>query len=365
MPFRTFVAGLAALVFLAGPLRADDPPRDRNVIVVTLDGFRHQDFFGGLQEPLADAKAGGVGDVKALQARFGGETAEIRREKLLPFLWKTVATRGQIFGDASQDSPAAVTNGLKFSYPGYSELFCGFGDPRVNSNGKVPNPNRSVLEFLDGKPAFRGKVAVYATWDVFPSIFRSSQNQLHVHAGWTPIAGDALSAEQKRTNQTMARLPRYWRDNVFDTITMDSAADHVRNRKPRVLFIGLGETDEWAHGRKYDLYLQSAHQADAYLAELWSTIQAMPEYRDRTSLIVTTDHGRGSKPEDWTSHGEKIDGAENIWIAVMGPDVPAKGVRQGVKATQSQVAATIAALVGEDFVAESPKSAAPLPVLDR
>jgi hypothetical protein len=45
---------------------------------------------------------------------------------------------------------------------------------------------------------------------------------------------------------------------------------------------------------------------------------------------------------------------------VLGPDTPALGVRENIETTQSQVAATIAQLLGEDFVAASPKVAAPL-----
>ena len=100
--------------------------------------------------------------------------------------------------------------------------------------------------------------------------------------------------------------------------------------------------------------------ADRYVAELWKTIQQMAEYKDKTALVLTTDHGRGNTRVDWTDHGKKVAGAEYIWMAVMGPDTPAKGVRENVEATQSQVAATIARLLGEDFQAVSPKAAAPL-----
>jgi hypothetical protein len=49
----------------------------------------------------------------------------------------------------------------------------------------------------------------------------------------------------------------------------------------------------------------------------------------------------------------------------MGPGVPAGGVRRDVRVTQSQVAATIAGLLGEDYNAAVPKAAKPLPgVLD-
>jgi hypothetical protein len=42
--------------------------------------------------------------------------------------------------------------------------------------------------------------------------------------------------------------------------------------------------------------------------------------------------------------------------------VPAMGLRRGVRVTTSQIAATIAALVGEDFRAATPAAAPPLPL---
>jgi hypothetical protein len=56
-----------------------------------------------------------------------------------------------------------------------------------------------------------------------------------------------------------------------------------------------------------------------------------------------------------------VKGAEGIWIAVIGLDTPAIGVRKNLTVTQSQVAATIAALLGKNFQTAQPKAAAPLP----
>ena len=359
---RIVASTLILLLIATTSARADDPPpRVENVVVVTLDGFRHQEFFGGADPTLIDPKAGGVRDVDALKARFWRDEPQARRETLLPFLWGTVATRGQIFGDASRHAPARLTNGKKFSYPGYSEMLCGFPDDRIDSNAKTVNPNRSVLEFLNGRPETRGRVAAFCSWDVFPFILRSSESGMKVHAGWTPIVDPPLTDRQHAANAMIEHLPRYWTDNVFDAVTMEAAREHVLRHKPKVLFLGLGETDEWAHGRRYDLYLDAAHRADRFLAELWETMQAMPEYRGKTAILVTTDHGRGPSPGDWTDHGPKTEGAENIWIAVMGPTTRPMGVRQDVEVTQSQVASTIASLLGEDFVAASPRSAKPLP----
>jgi DNA mismatch repair protein MutH len=94
------------------------------------------------------------------------------------------------------------------------------------------------------------------------------------------------------------------------------------------------------------------------MADLWRQIQSTPGYKDRTTLIISTDHGRGSGPVEWKDHGVEQKGSENIWIAVIGPDTAPLGERHDVPAvTQSQIAATIAALVGEDFRAFNPAAA--------
>ena len=89
----------------------------------------------------------------------------------------------------------------------------------------------------------------------------------------------------------------------------------------------------------------------------------MPEYRGKTSIVVTADHGRGDGPTEWRSHGAKVKGAEYVWLAMMGPRIPALGERSGVDGlTQAQIASTLAALVGEDFRAALPQAAPAIPL---
>ena len=134
-----------------------------------------------------------------------------------------------------------------------------------------------------------------------------------------------------------------------------------KHNKPRLTFVGFGETDEWAHAGRYDHYLTAAHHVDDFVRRLWDLAQSMPQYHGKTTFIITADHGRGSGPEDWKNHGEKVVGAEGDWIAVIGPDTPALGERtQTEPHTQSQIAATIAALLSEDYQAAYPKAGAPI-----
>jgi bisphosphoglycerate-independent phosphoglycerate mutase (AlkP superfamily) len=134
----------------------------------------------------------------------------------------------------------------------------------------------------------------------------------------------------------------------------------VKSAHPRLLFVGYGETDNWAHQGRYDLVLESAHQFDEFVRQLWETMQSMPEYRGQTTFVITTDHGRGSGLEEWKEHGVEQKGSENMWIAVMGPDTESRGELSNNSATQAQIAATVAGFLGKDYVKAVPEAAPPL-----
>jgi phosphopentomutase len=152
-----------------------------------------------------------------------------------------------------------------------------------------------------------------------------------------------------------------WDGVTYDSFLFHAVADHLKHRQPRLVFVGFGETDEWAHAGRYDLYLTAAHHMDDFVRRLWEQAQSMPEYREKTTFIITADHGRGSGPVDWKSHGEEIANSEGDWIAVIGPDTPPAGERTQTEAhTQSQIAATLAALLGEDYHAAFLQSGAPI-----
>lgn len=333
----------------------------RNVIYVTWDGFRWQEFFGGAQQAYL-SKDAGVDQVELVTGKYWRETESERRETLLPFVWQTIARQGQIFGDQSRHSTARITNKHKFSYPGYSEMFVGYADDeRISSNGKIPNPNVTVLEYLNRRPGFEGSVAAIATWDVFPSILNQERAGIHVHAGLGPVVSASLTEREKMLNEMIADAVTLWKDNQMDAIVMQATREYLLKHRPRVLYVGLGETDEWGHARRYDRYLHAANRADDFLRRLWELVQSLPEYKDQTTIVIAPDHGRGSTIRDWSDHGAKVEGAEDIWIGIIGPDTPALGVRSDTEATLSQIAATLAAAVGEDFCESSPKSARPLP----
>jgi hypothetical protein len=338
--------------------------KTRAVVLIVMDGFRWQEVFDGPEHDLMDEKHGGAQNVEQLRKDFWRDTPAEGRQTLMPFLWGVIGRQGEIYGNQRKGSVAQVTNGMKFSYPGYNEMTTGQSDKRIDSNEYGPNPHATVFEWLNNKPEFHDQVSVFATWDAFNDIFNAKRSGLFVRAGWNLPWAHQLTAREELLKKLYETTTRVEDDDAFDSFTQEDLMDYLTMHNPRALFVGYGGTDDWAHEGKYDLVLQAAHQDDAFIAELWNTMQGMPAYRNQVTFIVTTDHGRGSGLEQWKNHDKDIDGAENIWIAVIGPDTPALGEMGNVpRVTQSQIAATIAALLGQDYRAANPAAAPPLPVV--
>ncbi len=358
------LAAIAACIFSSAFSSGAQIPtthKTENVIVVMMDGMRWQEVFRGADLNLIKSPGPKwLDNPDAMAARaekqFWRPTPAERRQTLMPFLWSVVASQGQIFGNRDLGSDSHVINGLNFSYPGYSETLTGIADPRIHSNDNVPNPNQTIFAWLNKNPAFAGKVAAFGAWGTFNGIFDKEHCGFVVNAGYDPFTAIPMTPELKLLNDIKAESARLWHDEPFDPLPFHTAIEYIKAAKPRVLFVGLGETDDWAHAGSYPEYLIAAHLNDSYLSQLWQLVQSIPEYRNKTTLIVVPDHGRG-EGKQWTSHGEKVPESKGTWMAFLGPDTAALGERKHAPTvTESQIAATVAALLGEDYHAAVPKS---------
>jgi hypothetical protein len=356
-----FLPALALAVNAPAPAQL----KTHNVVLIVSDGLRWQEVFTGADPALMNEEHGGIWQSEAsLKQRFWDDDPTVRRRLLFPFLWDVVVKQGQIFGNQAKGSIARVTNGLAFSYPGYNEMLTGHPDPRINTNDYGPNPNVSVYEWLNQAPDLHGRVAAFASWHAFKDIFNEPRSQIVLQAGTTRPAGNRSGPREALLEQLYEQTTELEPGDTWDAFLQIPLIDYVKTARPRVLFVGYGETDWWAHIGHYDLVLESAHHMDAYVRELWETMQALPEYRGQTTFIITCDHGRGGGLEEWKEHGVSQHGSENIWVAVIGPDTPPLGERSGPPAVvQAQIAATVAALLGRDFRTAVPAAAPPLPVL--
>lgn len=292
-----------------------------NLVVVTLDGLRWQEVFKGADQMLINNEELVTGNLKQLQQKYWTEDREQRRKKLMPFFWTELVEAGKLYGNRLLGSYVDVTNPYWFSYPGYNELWTGYPDTAVNSNDYPANPNPNVLEFINRQPGFKGEVVAFTSHKFFDRILNIERSNLKLNAGHE------------------------------DTETYNLARSYMEEEHPRVMYIAFSGTDHHAHQKHYDLYLDAAHQADSLISNLWTYIQRDEFYKDKTTLFITTDHGRGLGI-NWFTHGSHhgLAHADEIWFAVAGPDTQSTGEQNGTKQFyQNQFAKTMAALLGLNF----------------
>ena len=323
-----------------------------NIIIITIDGFRWQEVFNGA-DPVLISDEIVTPDASSMKMLYWAPNAEERRKKLLPFFWNILAAKGQLYGNRHFDNRVNTANFYSVSYPGYNEIFTGTTDINISSNSKVNNPNINILEYLDRKPAFTGKVAAFTSWDVFPYILNKERNNLVINSGYMPLPGPS-SLKQEVISRVQAEAVYEKNATRYDQLTFLTAKEYISGQRPRIAYIGLGETDEFAHQRRYDLYLEQANKIDKMIAELWHWVQTTPGYKNNTTFIITTDHGRGSKSSRWSSHGEFIKGSSQTWLAIIGPGISPLGeIKDDQQLYQVQLAQTMANLLGEEFVGDS------------
>lgn len=339
---------IIAYILIAMPLLLTAQQRQtENLIIITLDGMRWQEVFNGADDALLASKKF-TRDSADMAAKYWTAKGDERRKKLFPFLWSEVESKGQLYGNRAYKNFVNVANPYWFSYPGYNEIFTGYPDDSVNTNNKVWNNNVNVLEYINQQKKYKGKVAAFSTWDVFPYILNSKRSGVYVNADVDTLKFKGEKWQLLNDWQFLTTKPIGVRPDV---ITYIAAREYLKTYQPKVLYIAFDETDDFAHAGMYDQYLQSANAQDKMIADLWNYIQSTPQYKDKTTLFITCDHGRGDTvKEDWQHHGKKIEGASEIWFAIIGPDTkPAGEVKQPQQLYQKQFAASFAALLGMQF----------------
>jgi hypothetical protein len=346
------------------PAAASARLRTRQVILVTVDGLRIQELFAGM-DPIVSRKekASGIYDIDRARARFWRDTPEARREALLPFFWGRLAPQGIVLGNKWKGSSVKPMNPHLFSAPGYAEILTGQFQPDVVSNDVKRYAHLTVLEFVRQELGLgRLKVATFGSWEGFGTLSSSVAGATFTNTGYERVPPAIATPRMLWLSELQFEVMALWEEGRSDAVTFHLALEYLKTQRPRLLYIALGESDDWAHARRYDRLLDYINVLDGYLKALWTEVQSLEGYRGQTTLIVTTDHGRGVTPSDWVEHDEGIEGSEDIWIAVIGPDTPDRGeIGPYPTVHQADVAATLLRFFGLDPNRFNPRAGPPIP----
>lgn len=316
--------------------RGADERTESAVVLVVLDGVRWQEVFGGADHALARQHGLSAGTWATPRA-------------LMPNLQQMLDSDAVAIG-APGRGPEMVTGGTqRISLPSYRDIFTGRGDPGCLSNECSQPLGRTIADDVYDVSGPRD-VAVVASWptiaraaSVDPARFVLSTGRKLVGQG-DELRADAVIASLLDAGAHASAFPGEG-DYRPDALTERIALRYLAIGRPRFLFVGLGDTDEYGHRNDYRGYLGALHEADEFLGELRVTLDAMGARGRHTAVIVTTDHGRASNFRD---HGVWHPESGRVWLVASGTDVGGRGVAVASSRhhTLLDVAPTVRALLG-------------------
>ncbi len=301
-----------AFVLLDLPNQSFAQQKTQNVILVTLDGARLQEMFGGIDAEIFKSVNKNF-EKTAAYKKFWAETPVQIREKLLPFFWTVLMKNNDsIAGNRELGSVVKTTNKMLFSYPGYSEMLTGEArDSIISTNDFGQNHFPSFLNFLQKNMRLNyNQAAAIGSWQAIEKIASNDPQAFLANS-----SGRDFPITDKDTvllNEARSLMVEPDPGVCQDYLTFKYAMSHFKKHRPRAMHLSFGKTDDWAHQRQYEKYLDAWNNIDAYLKELWTFLQNDKQHRDKTTLLITIDHGRGNTAKDWTSHNKDIPEAQHL-----------------------------------------------------
>lgn len=289
-------------VLEAAPVVPAIAPPEKRVVLVTLDGVRWQDVVSA--------------------------NAEV---ELLPRIYEGVAEGGVIVGASANPACAAVraTSGSNISLPGYLEILT--GRPTACTHNYCPPTSTPTVLDAAADHGVEG-IASFGSWETLGRAVSNGRS-----------LGVVVSVGQGKDKEKVDPFPgpagsRYRPDRT----TAKAALAFYRENQPRLLHVGLGDTDEQGHRANTRGYFEALKEADAIVGELMDAVEEAG-HASSTTFIVTTDHGRAANLRD---HGPGIAAASRSFVIGFGGGVKAGGIACAKQDhTLADVGATVRALL--------------------
>jgi hypothetical protein len=293
------------------PPSVTPPPPDRHLdgpmVLVTIDGARWQEIFDGTDASLSHAP---------------------RRpaRELVPRLDRIVREHGAAVGAPGRGVISAT--GPNFvSLPGYTELLTGRAPIGCQDNMCAPI---QIPTILDDAHAAGASVAVFGSWEMLDRAVSSRPGSFLVSVG---RGGDLRIDPAPGVG-----------DFRPDRMTAELALRHLEAQRPDVLYVSLGEPDEYGHHDDYAGYLRALSFADSFVGRLEDTLGRMGERGAATHVFVTADHGRA---HEFKGHGGWAPESARVWLVAEGPSITARGrVTSHVERHLADVTPTMRTVLG-------------------
>ncbi len=239
-----------------------------------------------------------------------------------------------------------VATNKSFSLMGGSKLR-DFGDPYA---ANVVLPKQLLIDTI--KEAVGAGAGPVGNRLALAERMMSALDEGYEGFGWrVHESGRALDSNLRAT--LAKSLLDYFNDPTMptsgDELTFFMSKEIMTRFAPSLMLVNFWDIDI-AHYGAFSLYIDAIRRTDRLVADLWRHAQSLPEYRDRTTMLVVPELGRDSDVagNGFANHRSGDDSCRRVWLVALGAGVPA-GAGTERPITTSDVAPTIARILGFDM----------------
>ncbi|MEC4113773.1 sulfatase-like hydrolase/transferase [Myroides pelagicus] len=222
-------------------------------------------------------------------------------------------------------------NGLTNTNAGHTALITGVYDS-IQNNGKELPTNPSVLQqWLKQSKNDNSKAWVIVSKDKLEVLNNTKNTE------WN-------NKYMPKADAGTAGNPSAYRE---DAVTISKFKNVIKTDKPNIVVINLKDVDSKGHSGDWDGYLDAIETTDQSIKEIWEYLQGDENYKGKTTLIVSNDHGRhvDDNGKGFISHGDDCTGCRHIEFFAIGPDFKQNTTISTGSYEQIDVANTIAELL--------------------
>lgn len=232
----------------------------QNVFIVVIDGLRYSEAYA-------------LGD------------------RYLPHIWDELRPRGTIFTNFRND-------GATITCPGHAAFLTGFAEQLANDGSQRPS-HPTLFEYYRYQTHEPDSSCYVVSGKRKLSMLTYSSDTVYGEV----YGARAVALDDRSDIETWHAL----------TAVMDSA-------RPRMVIVNFPSVDYAGHDDDWEGYLAAIRTADSLVYLLWQKIQSDDHYRDRTTLFVSSDHGRhDSAHGGFRNHGCSCEGCRHIIGLGLGP----------------------------------------------
>jgi hypothetical protein len=143
--------------------------------------------------------------------------------------------------------------------------------------------------------------------------------------GWNVFdAADRLDPRVRSTIQSaIAGFVRGGGPTSGDELTFFMSREVMRKFAPQLLVVAFSDV-EVAHFGSYAMHMAGIRTADRLVYQLWQEVEANPDYKGKTTLVILPEFGRdpdGSSTNGFFNHRANTDSTRDTWMMALGAGI--------------------------------------------